>query len=98
MSTTEEKVLLLEQELKHQSSPLYVSQYYLGVWIATFIAFFLFMKIFKPSFVTEDNKLVNAKMYKVLFLFSIISFTGIYVYYHVQRKKRLNLKLILHFV
>jgi len=89
MSTTEEKVLLLERELKH-TSPVYVPQNHLGIWLAINVVFFLFLKVCKPRFVKKDdqkkNEIDTFKMFKFVILFSIISFTAIYVYYHVQRK------------
>ena len=79
MASIEEKVAMLEEELKSCNNALYINknfQFYIVVWIAFNIIAFFALKYMKFKFIANDK----ARLYIISILIAITSFTGMYIH------------------
>lgn len=96
MSTTEEKVALLEREMnshstKHSKRFTFTTTqtFYLIGWALLNVAFVMFLLTFKPGFVYSENehgesKVSIVKVIQIVILFAILTLIGLFVHYYCK--------------
>ena len=95
MSSTQEKVELLEAELRAYNTRKGMfdprdNRVFVSVWAALSFLFLVFMVVFKPGFVQHRDPNGDMKISKFLLLqwfmvFSIFMMVGLFVFYHCKK-------------
>jgi len=97
MSTTQEKVELLEAELRAYQTRRGLfdadnHRVFISIWAALSFLFLVFMVVFKPGFVQHRNAYGELKISKFLLLqwfmvFTIFMMIALFIFYHCRRQR-----------